>query len=231
MKSILPLAALIAAFSAGTTYADDGAQTYPWSVGLGAAFIHSSAVMEDVRGPFTPPGLQLKIANTYTPYLSIARNLDDHFDIQAALGAPPKEEVKGKGPATVGSVPYDGVTLARAYVATPTVFVNYHFFAPSMPVRPFIGVGLNYTKFFDVKSTPDGDNANGGPTKVVVDDSIGIAGQVGANWHIQNHWSVKGSVAWAQVKSKLTATTSGVERSTRVNFNPTVVLLTAEYAF
>ncbi|MDX2372876.1 outer membrane beta-barrel protein [Psychrobacter sp. PP-21] len=55
----------------------------------------------------------------------------------------------------------------------PTLSVQYHFDNYSMPmnIKPFIGVGVNYTTFFKERISSGGD--------LDLDDSVGVAGHVG----------------------------------------------------
>ncbi|MGE6341332.1 MULTISPECIES: OmpW family outer membrane protein [unclassified Psychrobacter] len=55
----------------------------------------------------------------------------------------------------------------------PTLSVQYHFDNDSMPmnIKPFIGVGVNYTTFFKERISTGGD--------LDLDDSVGVAGHVG----------------------------------------------------
>jgi outer membrane protein len=55
----------------------------------------------------------------------------------------------------------------------PTLSVQYHFDNDMMPmnIKPFVGVGVNYTMFFKERS------ALGGNLKL--DDSVGVAGHIG----------------------------------------------------
>lgn len=55
----------------------------------------------------------------------------------------------------------------------PTLSVQYHFDNDSMPmnIKPFIGVGVNYTTFFKERISSGGD--------LDLDDSVGVAGHVG----------------------------------------------------
>ena len=56
----------------------------------------------------------------------------------------------------------------------PTLSLQYHFDGYNMPmnVKPFVGVGVNYTTFFKEK-------ANVAGTELKLDDSVGVAGHIG----------------------------------------------------
>ena len=55
----------------------------------------------------------------------------------------------------------------------PTLSLQYHFDNDMMPmnIKPFVGVGVNYTTFFKEKIAIAGD--------LDLDDSVGVAGHVG----------------------------------------------------
>ena len=56
----------------------------------------------------------------------------------------------------------------------PTLSLQYHFdgYNTPMNIKPFVGVGVNYTTFFKEK-------ANVAGTELKLDDSVGVAGHIG----------------------------------------------------
>ena len=77
---------------------------------LGAYFVHDDVKANDLSGPFTPPGINIRVGDVTTPYIGYIRNLDPHWALDLAAGVPPTVKTYGKGPATVGSVPFNGDT-------------------------------------------------------------------------------------------------------------------------
>jgi outer membrane protein len=201
------------------------------TVRAGIYIVRYHAKADDISGPFTQPGLNLDLKNVNTAYFAYIRRLSSAFDLELAAGWPPKTETIGKGPATVGSVPYDGQTIATAKWLSPTVLLNYKFLPESSPVRPYAGVGINYTHFYDRTSTAAGNAASGGPTTISLSDSIGPAGTIGVFYRLQGNWSLDASFSMAKVKSDLEANTSGVIRKTTINFNPSTWVISVGYSF
>lgn len=189
--------------------------------------IHSDAPNLSTNGPafLTPQPAGLTVENAATLLLGYTRRLNEHLDIDVVLGLPPRHDVKGTGMLA----PFGAI--ARVKQAAPTVFLNYNFGAPENKFRPFLGVGLNYTHFFDAQSTSAGNLASGGPTKIELSDSFGLAAQVGASYKVTDQWSLIGSVATAKVKSDMTATTGSIERKTTIDFRPVVYTLGLGYSF
>ncbi|MEN6670489.1 OmpW family outer membrane protein [Psychrobacter sp. B38] len=64
---------------------------------------------------------------------------------------------------------------AKTQHLPPTLSLQYHFDDYNMPmnVKPFVGVGVNYTTFFKERIY------NGNGSDLELDDSVGVAGHVG----------------------------------------------------
>ena len=131
-------------------------------------FYHTSA--DDLAGPTCRPGVNFKAENLETLYLGYIRwHLPENFAIELAMGYPPLAKIKGSGPATVGSVPYNGQVISSARWIAPTLLFEYNFLPEFGDLRPYIGVGVNYTTFYDRDSTAAGNAASGGPTRISLD--------------------------------------------------------------
>ncbi|MDD0816172.1 outer membrane beta-barrel protein [Curvibacter sp. HBC28] len=235
-KSLGGAAALTLALAGLHTQAQAQSQDYTVRVGYSNIAPHSSA--SDATGPFLfkpNSGISLEVKNESTLFFSVARKIDDRFEVELALGLPPTHDVTAKlNPSIVpGYVvsAYQGQTIARIRQLAPTVFLNYSFGDSSSALRPFVGLGLNYTRFDERRSTPTGNSLNGGPTDIQLSDSWGLAAQVGLDYRINDKWSIHGSVATARVKTKLTATTAGAARVMDINFHPVVLTVAAGYRF
>jgi outer membrane protein len=198
-------------------------------LGVYSIFYHTSA--DDLQGPYVPPGANLKADNVETVYFGYIRRLSAHFETELAIGWPPITKTEGKGPATLGSVPYDGQVISSARWLAPTLLFNYKFFDENSVLRPYIGVGVNYTDFYDRDSTAAGNAASGGPTKLSLPSSWGPAATAGVTYRLNDHWGLHASYGWAQVKTHLTADTDGTIRTTHISFAPQSFILSAGYAF
>ena len=175
-------AALLLAGAFGDACAQDA--TPANEVRVGAYFVHYQASATDLSGPFTPAGINIRVGNVTTLYLAYLRNLDSHWTVELAGGIPPTTRTYGKGPATVGSVPFNGQEVAKAHWFSPSLLLDYKFLDASSPLRPYVGAGINYTRFYKLESTPAGDAANGGPTRVSLSSSWGPAGTIGMSWQV-----------------------------------------------
>lgn len=223
----LALGAAIALAASGA-YADNAG---PNDVRLGMYFVHYEADADNISGPFTPAGLNVHVDNVETLYVAYVRTLSTHWVAELAFGYPPLTKTEGRGPATLGSVPYNGRVISTARWVAPSLLFEYVFGSPSDRLRPFVGAGVNYTKFVARQSTGAGDAVGGGPTSIALPASVGPAATAGLSYEINDRWHVYASYSVAQVNSKLSADTAGIIRTSEVHFWPNTLVISAGYSF
>ena len=224
--SLIAASALLAAASASAQY----------TVQLGVANVDPGASASAPTGPFLPANTtSLNVKAQQTVFFSVAREIDDHWDVQLALGYPPTHDVTlrvitpGNLPPSVAAK--DGQLIGTVRQIAPTLFANYKFGESSAKFRPFVGIGINYTMFDQANSTALFNQLSGGTTNNKLSDSWGLAAQLGAVYKLDGPWSVSGTWSTADVKSTLTNNTYGVERKTDIKFNPSVFILAVGYSF
>jgi outer membrane protein len=223
----LQIAALLSLTGITTAFADEPPNDV--RLGLYSVFYHLSA--DDISGPYVPSGLNLSAENLETLYIGIVRHLPDDFALELALGYPPLSKVKGSGPATVGSVPYDGQVLSSARWISPTLLFEYNFLPDTAKLRPYLGVGVNYTQFYDRDSTAAGNAVSGGPTRISLTSAVGPAVTAGLTYRINDRWHLHASYGWSQVRTRFTGDTDGFERTTHISFNPSALIVSGGYSF
>jgi len=223
----------VLALSLGVTAAraDDAATPPSNTVRVGMYFVHYEAAAPNLSGPFTPPGINLTVQNVNTPYFAYLRRINSKFDLELAAGIPPTTHTVGVGPQYLGSVPFNGQEVATAKWFSPSVLVEYKFLEDSSPFRPYVGVGVNYTHFYERNSTAAGDAANGGPTSTRLSNSIGPAATAGMAYNFTRNINAIASYSIARVDSNYASNTAGIIRTTQVHFNPRTLVLAVGYSF
>jgi outer membrane protein len=229
VRTLAALLAVAALFSYAHSARADEDVNNAVRLGLYAVFYHTSA--DDLSGPYVPPGVNLKEQNLQTLYFGYVRRLWWHFDAEFVLGYPPLSKTIGQGPATLGSVPYNGQTISTARWIAPTLLLEYRLLREDSPFQPYIGAGVNYTTFYDRNSTAAGDAATGGPTKISLSSSVGPAGTVGFTYKLAEHWEFDASYSIAKVDTHLSADTAGVIRTTNISFGPQALIIALGYMF
>ncbi len=77
-----------------------------------------------------------------------------------------------------------GARVAKVKELPPTVTLQYHL-NPNGAVRPYVGLGLNYTLFFDESTRGALDG-----TRLELDPSFGLAAQAGVDIAVGSDWFV-----------------------------------------
>jgi outer membrane protein len=212
MKNIpsLGLAAALAIASAAAQ-ADDNV------VKLGLTYYQTHSQTNGISGIGVPPGADATTDNATTVIFVYERMFRDNFGVEFVLGIPPTITAKA-----TGSVAFLGDNVLSAKNLAPTLLFNYHFGAPSATWRPYLGAGVNYTRFSDVKSSL--------ASNVSMGDSTGLALQAGINYALTKDVSLFASVAKIDVKSKVVASGATV-LTTTVDFRPIVYSAGVAYQF
>lgn len=224
------LAALVSTLLPAVALADD--EPVPNNtLRVGMYFVKYNASAPNLSGPFTPPGINLRVDHVNTPYFAYLRRLSSSWELELAAGVPPTTHTHGVGPATLGSVPFNGVEVATAKWFSPTLLVEYKFLDEASKFRPYLGAGVNYTHFYERDSTAGGNAANGGPTQTYLSDSFGPAATAGLSYKFTKHCNAIASYSIAQVNSQYDSITSGISRRTSIHFNPATWVVAVGYSF
>jgi outer membrane protein len=206
--------ALAAAATLASALVPAIAQAQSTTVKAGLIQYNTNSKTDGVTGVGIPAGADAKTGNATTFLLTFEYEFAPSIGVELVLGVPPKITAKG-----TGSVAFLGDVLSARNVA-PTLLFNYHFDLGSF--KPYLGIGVNYTKFIDVKSPYFAD--------VKLSDSKGLAGQVGFDYAFSKDWGLFASVGKAQVKSKVVAQGATVLQST-IDFRPITFAFGAGYRF
>lgn len=134
----------------------------------------------------------------------------------------------------------NGVVLSNLEVAEvehlpPTLSLVYHFDLNSK-FQPYIGAGLNYTTFFKEDLTGAADatfaNLNLNNGDIELDDSWGVALQVGADYHLNERWLLNASVRWIDIDTTAKVKfDNGSVIKADVDLDPYVYTLSVGYKF
>ncbi|MEL7287920.1 MAG: outer membrane protein OmpW [Pseudomonadota bacterium] len=111
----------------------------------------------------------------------------------------------------------------------PTVMVQYYFGDSQSKFRPYVGAGLNYTIFFDEGFNSTGKGA--GLSDLKLDDSFGLAANVGLDYMINDKWFLNASAWYANIETEATYKAGGAKQKTDVEINPWVFMISGGYKF
>ncbi len=171
---------------------------------------------------------ELSVDNNTQLGLTFEYMLTDNWGLEL-LAATPFEHTAS------GTKTLNGLDIADLKHLPPTLSAMYHFNAGSA-FRPYVGAGINYTLFFDKELTREADAAfeslglTGGDLEL--DNSWGIALQVGADYQFHDNWWLNASVRWIDIGTEVDVTfDDGTKVTTDLDIDPFVYSLKIAYVF
>ncbi|HGM5578557.1 MULTISPECIES: OmpW family outer membrane protein [unclassified Pseudomonas] len=129
--------------------------------------------------------------------LAFAYMLTDHIGIELLAATPFKHTVgvKGLGGGLDGK-------LADIKQLPPTLSLQYYPMEASSKFQPYAGIGINYTLFFDEDLSSA--RKQQGFSNMKLQDSIGLAGQLGMDYMLTDNLLVNAAVWYVDIDTKAT---------------------------
>lgn len=115
------------------------------------------------------------------------------------------------------------VNLGKVSVLPPTLTAQYHFL-PKQRFNPYAGVGINVTHFYNVNSGPVA-------TSIHYRNAVGPALQLGADFQLNDNWSLNIDAKKVFMSSDVTVYTPLATLNTNVRINPWIFGLGVGYRF
>ena len=172
------------------------------------------------------PTLGLRADDDTQLGITVDYALDDNWVIELVAATPFSHDVQGAGGLA-------GNKIAKIKHLPPTLLAQYHFLDSTYKFRPFVGVGVNYTVFFDedpsaaLKATLGTDDV-----EVKLDDSFGFAAQAGFNYMMSENWGLHGMVSLIDIDTDATVYADGAKALTStVEIDPVVAMFGVKYKF
>lgn len=144
------------------------------------------------------PGASVAVDDAFAPELDFTYFLSDRLALELIL-ATTKHDIVGTG--NIGALGEVGDT----WVLPPTLTLQYHF-NPGGRLRPYVGVGINYTIFYSEDTSRSLNDAIG-QTSLDIDESVGIAVQAGVDIAITDNWFINADIKSIQIDTDATLRT------------------------
>ena len=149
------------------------------------------------------PGADLDVDDGYSLGFNVTYMVNPNIGVELLGAWPFKHDISLTGAGKIGETKH----------LPPTLSVQYHFM-PSGTIHPYAGLGLNYTKFFSEKTK----GALSG-SSLKLDDSWGIAGQLGVDIDVAPNWFVNADLRYINIESDAKLNGEGIGT---VKINPWV---------
>ena len=184
-----------------------------WTVGVGAHNVEPKSGNGTLVA--TPLGdLTMDVGTNVRPTITAEYFVKDNLGIEVLAALPFQHDIAVAGVGKVGSTKH----------LPPTVSLQYHF--GQGKVKPFVGLGVNYTRFFSTKT--EGPIAG---ADLELSDSWGLAGHVGLDVQISEKSAIR--IDYRKIDIDTKAKLNGANLGTRnqVNIDPSVYGVAYVFAF
>ncbi|WP_198782895.1 outer membrane protein OmpW [Shewanella putrefaciens] len=150
--------------------------------------------------------------------LNFGYMLTDNFGVELLAATPFSHDVS-----------LDGVgKIAETKQLPPTLVAQYYFGDAQSKLRPYIGVGVNYTNFYDNEFTND---LGGALTDLSMSTSWGLAAQVGLDFQMSKNWLLNASVWYAKIDSDVKFKLADAPVTIETDIDPWVYMVSVGYTF
>ncbi|MBJ7538355.1 OmpW family outer membrane protein [Marinomonas transparens] len=204
MKALLPVA-LVSVLCSSLAFAHDAGDIF---VRGGLATVMPNESSDDVAGSG-----ELEIANDTQIGLTLTYMLTDQFGVEVLAATPFTHKVSTAGLGEVAEVSH----------LPPSFMAQYYFGQAGSQIRPYVGAGLNYTVFFDEK----GKGSTLGGTDVNLDNSFGLAAQVGVDVNFAEGWFANASVWYMDINTDVHTVAGTFD----TDIDPITVMASVGYTF
>jgi outer membrane protein len=156
------------------------AQESPWM-----ARVRATNLNWDNGQTSTVQALDVNAKNKTIPEFDISYFFDKNIAAELVLTYPQKVDLRA------GST-----KIAEVKALPPTLLLQYHF-TDFGALKPYVGAGVNYTRFSSYKDLDSGLNTSADKS------SVGLAAQVGADYMLTKNWGINLDVKYIKIKTEV----------------------------
>ncbi|MEE9494154.1 MAG: OmpW family outer membrane protein [Gammaproteobacteria bacterium] len=146
------------------------------------------------------PDANVEAQSAWSLGLSLSYMVTDNIGVGILGSWPFEHDVDPKGSDLKGQTGSDSIATTKHL--PPTVTAQWHFPTGSN-IHPYVGLGFNYTYFFD----EDTDGALSA-ADIDIEDSFGLALEAGLDVEVQDGWVVSGQVWYISIEPEAKVTGS-----------------------
>lgn len=216
MKALTTLAVVLAAATTGQAHADQ------WLVRAGATNVAPNSSSSFIAIDGTATDSKVDVDSNTQLGLTATYMLNPRFGVELLAATPFSHKVTAKGGAL------NGAQVGETSHLPPTVSAVYYF--TDSGFRPYVGLGLNYTTFFDESVAADLEGLLG-PSEMKLSDSWGWAAQIGADLDLNEKWQLNASVRYIDIRTDAEISNGTNRVTTEVDIDPYVYSLMVGYRF
>lgn len=171
------------------------------------------------------PGSQIDIQSASSVILTATYMFTDNISMELLGGLPYKHDIVGAG-AVAGAG-----KIGSVHQISPTLMLQYRFLPQQAPLRPYVGVGITYARFYDTEGSAaltSFTNPGGSPTTIGSDTAWGSDIGAGVNYKVDSHWFIDAAVLKTYITTNPKLSTG---QTISAKLNPVSFNVSVGYAF
>lgn len=190
-----------------------------WLVRAGATNVSPDDSSSNVFVGGADLGVGVSVGSNTQLGLNIAYFVTPNWSVELLAATPFEHDLDLNTVGALGSVKH----------LPPTLSAIYYPMDSASAWQPYVGLGLNYTFFFEEEFT--GANANAGFSNLDLDASFGVSAQAGFDYQLDDKWHINASVRWMDIDTEATFDLNGSAGRVDVDIDPFVYTLSIGYRF
>ncbi|HGO5856488.1 OmpW/AlkL family protein [Mannheimia glucosida] len=184
----------------------------------GAVHVKANSSSDAKSKAATGIDVDLEVKNNTQLGLTATYMLADNVGIEL-LGATPfshKINAKAKVLESGAEVDLDRVVILKQL--PPSLYAQYYFFEPTAKVKPYVGAGLNYTRFYHAKSvSPAVTDLS------VKKHSFGPVANLGVDVQLTDNIYFNAAAWYTRIKTTAKFKAAGADHEVKVKLDPVVL--------
>ncbi len=213
-----------------------GAQAYE----AGDFIVRAGAVTVDPNTSATTPtlngaplyGANVNVGSDTQLGLTLAYMITPAIGVELLAATPFQHDIRGNLGTTAALGTND---LGSTKQLPPTLSLQYYFNNSSI-FTPYVGGGLNYTKFWDEDAGSSLNTTLGGNVSLDLDNSWGLAAEAGGDVNVGNNWLLNAALWYLDIDTNATYTVRngalpGARVKSDVHLDPWVYMASVGYKF
>jgi len=162
--------------------------------------------------------------------LTITYMLTNHIAVELLASTPFEHDVVMRGNGLSGFGVDAGTKIASVKHLPPTLSLQYFFMDANSAWQPYAGAGINYWLVLDEELSSAAETALAADN-LNVDDSVGLALQLGMDYRISENWLVNAAVWNIAIDTEADFDTAVGKASADIEIDPWVYMVSVGYTF
>lgn len=196
---------------------------------VGVASLHpdDSSSAFTTRTAAALPGTAVQLNHDTKLSLEVVYMLSNSIGLEVTTAIPFEHDLSVRGLRAYG---LKGSDLGSFRQLPVTLSALYYFGPVGAALRPYAGLGLNYTSYFN-ESLSRGVRTDLAARRLQLEDSVGLSANVGFDWELSPRWLANGSLRRIDMDTKASLQSSLGGLKSKVNLDPYVYSIAVAYKF